>query len=394
MIVFLHRLAQYQSVQGITTGQENGRFFNGKEACMNEYEYQYRPFPDWISETKQPPVTELTMFTNRALVHRSITSLIGAIGLPYDASNSKDSAYQILFSAKAAPVGFLDAVDPKLPVSISIGRLKEVLTRYPDRKIEMYFGRPNKEDVELFQRYGVTLIDIATAQELELIRQTFTSKRIGNIETLLFDGTVSDGFDGGVKEYIQMVSALFPDRFIDLKILTNVSPSGFSNFRHGQARGVDYAVYQLIARSSVRPELYGVNLYTHNPLDVRQIETFWKLLGLDKSDIKHADIPKRIVIGGFGGRGDTVPFGAIRNFVMRVHKVSPDTTVILNIGTYLVEHSSVLVAPHTWSREKVNQSIPDLNDNPQGLFGYFLTNVGYIIYRPVAYPPNIPVVIQ
>lgn len=394
MIVFLHRLAPYQSVQGITTGQENGRFFNAKEACMNEYEHQYRSFPDWISETKQPPVTELTMFTNRALVHRSISSLIDAIGLPYNASHPKDSAYEILFSAKAAPVGFLDAVDPRLPVSISIGRLNEVLTRYPVRKIEMYFGRPNKEDIELFQGYGVTLIDIASAQELELIRQTFTSERLGNIETLLFDGTVPDAFDGGVEKYIQLVSDLLPNRFIDLKILTKVAPAGYSNYRHGQARGVEYTVYQKIAHSSAHPERYGVNLYTYNPLDNMQIISFGKFLGLDRYDVKSADIPKRIVIGGFGGRGDIVPFGAIRNFIKRVYEVSPDTSVILNIGTYLVEHSSVLVAPRTWSREKVNQSISDLNDNPQGLFGYFLTDVGYIIYRPVAYPPCMPVVIR
>ena len=176
-----------------------------------------------------------------------------------------------------------------------------------------------------------------------------------------------------------------------------------SDQRHGHEPSLSLA--EAMRFFQYRPPLYkgGISIYLGNPFTKEVAEAvaeYFKLptIGISQDPIPidedaekaygqkwPRDFPKKIFLGGFGGYGDVIPYDALQNLIRRIKAHSPFTEIVCDLGTYLVENSSVLLYPPGDTPEKIASQLPDVRNGMSKLVSTPLKDIGTVVLRPVSY---------
>jgi len=341
--------------------------------------------PDWIYERITEPVETMTMVVCGDRVSQSIEELMQIVGLPVSVN----------YFTKAGCLEMIPFCPQSVGLVVSAGNVVEVAKQFPDRRLNLYIGKPNEIDKE----FGY--ISVITPDQLGELLDQIPGQGLNMITDVTFDGKLPE----------EIGTELFEDY---LRLISFKLPLAVNNFRAGpilrrfdQRHGHDPSLTldEAMQFFQLRPPLYngGISIYLGNPFTKEVAEAvaeYFKLppLGVNQKPVPidenaeraygqkwPKDFPKKIFLGGFGGYGDSVPFDELRKLIQRILAYSPHTEITLDLGTYLVEQSCVLLCPPSDTLEKISSQLPDVKQGMSKLISVPLKNIGIAVLRPVSY---------
>lgn len=318
-------------------------------------------------------------------VSSSIAEFSQKVGLPVGINYFTKAGYPEMIPFCPQMVGLV----------VSVGNVVEVAKQFPNRKLNLYIGEPNEVD----KKFGY--IKVITPSQLEQLLEQIPAQGLNTITDVTFDGKMpKEPETKYFKDYL---------RLIKFKL-----PLAVYNFRAGpilkrpdQRHGHDplLTLDEAIQFWQYWPPLYkgGISIYLGNPFTKEVAEAVSEYFMLPPVEVNQGPVPidadaykaygqkwpknfpKKIFLGGFGGYGDNIPFDELRKLIQRIQAHSPHTEITLDLGTYLVEQSSVLLCPPSDTPERLALKLPDVQQGMSKLVSVPLENIGRVVLRPVSY---------
>lgn len=353
--------------------------------------------PEWIRTILLPKIDKPTFVVNQAAVKQSIKELREGIGLDQD-------TYKLSCFTKSGSQEVIQALPPEISVVASATDIVETVRRNPDRETALYIGTPNEVDIQR------NLITTPSSPYLKSQIEALSPRQRHQIRRITWDGTLPANYPGDVRGYLNEIRSILPQAIFDFRVYPSLfnSKDLSTKQRHGHSRGLDLTTIDSLKNilNPMQQIRGGINLYAGNPLtsellasirDFLQLPSVqeeaepWSFPLISLKDKAGKDlyypIPDRIVIGGFGGYGDKIPYDELRDFIGRIKNHAPYAEVVLELGTYVVERSSTVIFPRGTAIEEITNAIPDTHGDPKQLFMEQTKRGEPAVLSPVSYAP-------